>query len=100
MEISIQFVGIPTSDTLETFVRKKLKKLSKKYDWIIRVDVFYKQEKDKKGKGKICEMQLSLYGPRIFAASKEESFEAATDQTIRDLEKQLKKRKKELKPYS
>ena len=100
MEINVQFVKMQTSESMEAFVIKKLNRLAKRYDWIIRVDVFYKKENDPKGKGRICEMQLSLYGPRIFAASNKESFEAATDETIRDLEKQLKKRKKELKPYS
>ncbi|MDJ0646614.1 MAG: ribosome-associated translation inhibitor RaiA [Flavobacteriaceae bacterium] len=100
MEIKIQFVKMPTDDKLEAFTLKKLKRLSKKYDWIINVDVFLKEEKDPKGKGKVCEMQLSLYGPRIFAGSNKESFEAAISETINDLEKQLKRRKKEMKPYS
>ena len=66
----------------------------------MKAEVFYKLEKDPKGKGKICEIQLSLSGPRIFAVSNEESFQEATDETINDIEKQLEKRKKELKPYS
>ena len=100
MEINIQFVKMQTSEHMEAFVTKKLKRLAKKYDWIINVDVFYKLENDPKRKGKICDMQLSLYGPRIFASSNEVTFEEATDKTIKDLEKQLKKRKKEMKPYS
>ena len=99
MEINIQFVKMQTSESMEAFVTKKINKLALKYDWIINVAVFYKIEKDPKGKGKKCEIQLSLQGPRIFASSNRNSFEAATDETIRDLEKQLKKRKKEMKPY-
>jgi len=99
MEINIQFVKIPTSEHMEAFVLKELKKLEKKYNWIIKADVFFKLEKDPKGKGKSCDIQLSLSGPRIFASSNKESFEAATDETIRDLTKQLKKRKSEIKPY-
>lgn len=99
METKIQFVQLPTSESLEAFAIKKLKKLEDQYDWLIRADVFYKEENDAKGKGKICEIRLSLPGPRIFAQSNEESFEAATDETIRDLKIQLKKRKGEMKPY-
>lgn len=99
MEINIQFVKMPTSEHMEAFAIKKLNKLAKKYDWIIKAEVFYKLDKIPKGKGKICEIQLSLPGPRIYASSNEESFEAATDETIRDLERQLKKRKGEMKPY-
>lgn len=99
MEINIQFVKMPTSEFMEDFVVKELHKLAKKYEWLIKADVFYKQEKDPKGKGKICDIQLSLPGPKIFATSNEESFEASTDETIRDLKIQLKKRKGEMKPH-
>ena len=99
MEINIQFVKMQTSESMEAFVTKKLNKLAEKYDWIINTAVFYKLEKDPKGKGKICDIQLSLVGPRIFASSNENSFEAATDKTIDDLEKQLKKRKTDMKPH-
>lgn len=99
MEIKIQFVRIPTNEKVESFAVKKLRKMAEKYEWLIRADVFYKLEPDTTGKGKICEIRLSLPGPRIFAFSDEESFEVATDETIRDLEKQLKKRKSEMKDY-
>jgi len=99
MEVYVQFVKMPTSESMEAFVNRRLEKLAKRYEWIIKADVFYKIENDPKGKGKICNIQLSLPGPQIFATSNEISFEAATDETISDLEKQLKKRKSELKPY-
>lgn len=100
MKIKVQFVKLPTSEHLEAFVLKKLLKLGEKYDWIIGADVFFKQENDPKGKGKICEIKLSHVGSMIFAFSNEKSFEEATAETIRDLEKQLEKRKNEMKPYT
>jgi putative sigma-54 modulation protein len=99
MEIKVQFVRIPTSEHLEEFAIKKLKKLGKRFNWIIKADVFYNLEKDPKGKGKICDIKLSHAGPQIFASSNEVSFEEATDETIRDIEKQLEKLKSEMKPY-
>ena len=100
MDVSVQFVKMDTSEFMEAFAIKKINKLAKRYGDIMKAEVFYKLEKDPKGKGKICEIQLSLSGPRIFAVSNEESFQEATDETINDIEKQLEKRKKELKPYS
>ncbi|AXT58221.1 ribosome-associated translation inhibitor RaiA [Aquimarina sp. MMG015] len=99
MKTNIQFVQMPTSEYMEGYVQEKLEKLYKKYDWIIKSDVFFKKENDPKGNGKICDVELSLSGPKIFATSNEKNFELAVKETISDLEKQLKKRKQEMKPY-
>ncbi|WP_234859309.1 ribosome hibernation-promoting factor, HPF/YfiA family [Aquimarina aquimarini] len=99
MKINIQFVQMPTSETMEEYVQEKLDKLHKKYDWIIKSDVFFKKENDPTGKGKICNIELSLPGPKIHATSNEKNFEMAFKETLSDLEVQLKKRKQEMKPY-
>lgn len=93
MTINFQYLKMPTSDSMNGFVEKRLGKLAEKYDWIIRAEVIFKLENNVYGKGNICEIELSLPGPKIFASSKEESFEAAAKETILDLERQLKKRK-------
>lgn len=100
MKISVQFEKMPTNQSVEALAIKKLQKLNKKFDWIITAKTFYKLENDPKGKGKICRIELSLSGPKIVAFSNEETFEEATDETIRDLEVQLKKRKGEIKPFA
>ncbi len=99
MKTKIQFVQMPTSESMEEFVHQKLDKLYKKYEWIITSDVFFKKENDPKGEGKICDLQLSLPGPKIFATSNEKNFELAFKESLNDVEKQLKKRKQEMKPY-
>ncbi len=99
MTVDIQYVQMPTSEAMSDFVTKKLGKISKKYDWIIKANVFFKLENDPTGKGKICEIQLSAPGPRLFAKSSEDHFEKAAVATLNDLERQLKKRKEIFKPY-
>jgi ribosomal subunit interface protein len=99
MEANIQFVKMPTSEAMESYVQEKLDKLKNKYDWLIYADVYYKLENDSTEKGKICEIELSLVGSKIFASSNEKNFELATKETISDLEKQLEKRKSDMKPY-
>ena len=93
MTISIQYVKMPTSETMDNYVTTRLQKLGKKYNWIINAEVFFKINKDVSGVEKICEVELSVPGPRIFASSKEKNFEMAVKETLTDLEKQLKKRK-------
>jgi len=87
---------MPASKAMNEYVEKKLQKLAEKYEWLIRAEVSFKLENNVYGKGNICEMELSLPGPKIFATSKEATFEAAAKETITDLEMQLKKHKAKL----
>lgn len=91
MTINIQYVKMMTSDSTSLYVTKKLQKLEEHYNWLIKADVFFKKEKDDAEKGKICEIELSLPGPKIFATSNEKNFEMAVKETISDLDVQLKK---------
>ena len=93
MTINIQYVKMLTSESMTEIVSKKLNKLGNKYEWIINANVFFKLENDTAGKGNICEIELSIPGPKIFASSKEKNFELAAKNTISDIEKQLRKRK-------
>jgi putative sigma-54 modulation protein len=99
MKVNIQFVQTAQRKGVEELVNQKLDDLGQKYDWLIGADVFFKEEKDTDGKGKICEIRLSLPGPRIFASSDEDSFENSVAETIRDLEVQLKKRKAQMSTH-
>ncbi len=93
MTIHMQYVQMQESDSLSRIVTRNLQKLSHKYDFVIRADVFFKLGQANDGKDKICEMRLSVPGPRIFAKSTESNFEKAAAETINDLERQLRKRK-------
>lgn len=92
MTVDFQFVKIPVSEALKEYTTKKLQKIETNYNWVIHTEVFFKVENDALGE-KICEMELSLPGPKIYASSKEKNFEMAVKETISDIQKQLKKRK-------
>lgn len=93
MTINIQYEKMPTSDTLSAYVEGRLDKLFVKYSNIIRAEVTFKSKNEVDGKSSICDIELSIPGPRIFATSRETSFEAAAKETVSDLETQLEKRK-------
>ena len=93
MTINIQYVHMLTSEAMNTYVTDKLNKLNKKYDWIISAEVHFEIEHNANENGKICKIELSVPGSRIFAASDESTFENAVKKTLKDLEVQLKKRK-------
>lgn len=93
MTINMQYVRMPESESLSKIVTRNLQKMAHKYQFVIRADVFFKLGQGNDGNDKICEIELSASGPRIFAKSVENNFEKAAAETISDLERQLRKRK-------
>ena len=92
MEVQVQYQKMMTSDSLTQILMKKLEGLEQKYSWLIKANVLFKTENDKTGEGKICEIELSAPGPRIFAKSNTDDFEKSMSKTIDDLKRQLEKR--------
>lgn len=99
MKINIQYVHMATSEAMNTYVTEKLENLFKKYDWVIKAEVHFEIEHNDKVKGKICKIELSAPGPRLFATSNEGNYENAVKETIKELEIQLKKRKQIFQTY-
>ncbi len=100
MDINYQYHDVKASQRLEALVAEKINKLLDKYDFIVRAEVFFKTEKTSDGgKGKICGIQLSAPGPRLFSDANLGSFEAAIAKATDELEIQLKKRKAKMKSH-
>lgn len=99
MTVNFQYVDIDVSETLSAFTEEKLGKLFERYEFLISATVYFKQDDNLHDTGKICNIELSLPGPRIFATSSERNFEVAVRETIADLERQLKKRKEVYKTH-
>ncbi|WP_375323462.1 HPF/RaiA family ribosome-associated protein [Flagellimonas sp. GZD32] len=92
MEVHVQYQKMMTSEAMTELLMKKLESLENKYSWLIKANVLFKTENDKSGQGKICEIELSAPGPRIFAKSNTDDFEKSMSNTVEDLKKQLEKR--------
>lgn len=99
MTVKFQYVNVDVSETLSSFTEEKLSKLFNRYEFLISAEVHFKQEGQDHEKGKICNIELSLPGPRIFATSNEHNYEVAVRETIADLERQIKKRKEVYKTH-
>ncbi|MBO0331327.1 HPF/RaiA family ribosome-associated protein [[Muricauda] lutisoli] len=92
MEVHVQYQKMMTSESLTQLLMKKLEGLENKYSWLIKANVLFKEENYSSGEGKICEIELSAPGPRIFAKSNTDDFEKSMANTIEDLKRQLEKR--------
>ncbi|HZJ19271.1 MAG TPA: HPF/RaiA family ribosome-associated protein [Pricia sp.] len=96
MTLHFQYVHMPPSESLSEIVTRNLRKLSHKYQFIMRGEVTFKLGKGHDGNDKICEIGLSAPGPRLFAKSNSDNFEKAAAETLSDIERQLRKRKEKL----
>ena len=95
MDIIYEYHDVAASERLEGFSKEKLDKLGEKYDMVIRADVFFKEENTASDEtGKICNIRLSLPGPRLFAESSHDNFKSSISESVNELERQLRKRKK------
>ncbi|WP_458625939.1 HPF/RaiA family ribosome-associated protein [Winogradskyella sp. PC D3.3] len=99
MTVNFQYVNIDASETLSALTEEKLEKLANKFEFLISAQVYFKHDEKDHNAGKICNIELSLPGPRIFATSNEKNYEMAMSETINDLTKQLKKRKEVYKTH-
>jgi len=99
MTVNFQYVNVDVSETLSDFAEEKLDKLFNKYEFLISATVRFKKDENFYDKGEICDIELSLPGPRVFATSNEKNYEVAVRETIKDLDRQLKKRKEVYKTY-
>ncbi|WP_027136840.1 ribosome hibernation-promoting factor, HPF/YfiA family [Gaetbulibacter saemankumensis] len=99
MTVNFEYVNVDVSETLNAFTEEKLKKIFNRYEFLISATVHFKIDDKQHETGKICSIELSLPGPRIFATSMERNFEVSVRETISDLERQLKKRKEVYKTH-
>lgn len=99
MTVNFQYVNTDVSPTLSAFTEEKLQKLAEKFEFLISAQVYIKHDDKDHEAGKICNIELSLPGPRLYATSNEHSYELAVSETISDLNRQLKKRKEVFKTY-
>lgn len=99
MQIIYEYHDVSASERLEKIAKEKLENLGTKFDFVHRADVFFKTQNRSDDEEQICDIRLSMPGPRIFASTNAETFEAAIAETIRDLEDQLRKHKEKMKSY-
>lgn len=97
LEFIFEYHDVTASEYLENMVKEKLTHLGDKYGDVIRADVFFKEENTSDVEtGKVCNIRLSLPGPRIFAEASHDNYVSAIAESVNNLEKQLRKRKEKL----
>lgn len=96
MKLQMHSIHFDADQKLVDFIQKKADKLDTFYDRIIDGEVFMRLEKDDDRENKLLEIKLNIPGGQLFAKEKSKSFEAAADEAVESLRRQLKKHKEKL----
>ncbi len=92
MNLQIHSVHFDADIKLLDFIRKKLEKLETFYDRITDGEVFFRLEKGEHSReNKVVEIKLNIPNHSLFAKSQDVSFEAAGDDVVENLRRQILK---------
>lgn len=93
MKVVTHAVHFDADQKLIDFIEKKLAKLEVFFDRIIGVDVFLKLENSGQVKDKIAEVKINIPGAVLVVKEMAQTFEAAIDEAVDILKRQLVKHK-------
>ncbi len=93
MKLQMHSIHFDADEKLTDYIQKKVDKLETFYDSIVDGEVIMRVEKDDKNHNKTIEFKINIPGEQLFVKQKDRTFEAATDQAIESLKRQLKKYK-------
>lgn len=99
MKVNVETPNFAADVKLINFIEKRLSKLETFYDRIIYADVFLKVHKTSDKENKSVEILLSIPGGDLIIKKEAKTFEEGTDECVRSLERQLKKRKHKQRAY-
>ena len=91
MKLQMHSVHFDADHKLTDFIQKRVDKLETFYDGIIDGEVIMKVEPDDHHQTKTIEMKVNIPGDQLFAEKKAGSFEAAANDAVEALRRQLKK---------
>jgi len=89
----MQAVSFRADQKLKLFIEKRVEQLNQFFDRIIHTQVLLKLENSGQIKEKVVELSVHVPGEILFVKSSKMSFEAATDEAIDSLRRQIEKYK-------
>lgn len=100
MQYIFEYHDVEQSDRLEDYTKQKLDKLKDRFQDVIRADVFFKTENTTSNEtGRICNIRLSLPGPRVFTEANNVDFIESINEATSELKRMLTKRKEKFQSH-
>ncbi len=99
MTVNIDQDHYNASPEMIAFVEKKVGKLGNFFERIVQADIILKELSDQGREKYEATARLNVPNDTLFAKSNAESMEAAVDDMMRALERQIKKYKEKMRSY-
>jgi putative sigma-54 modulation protein len=96
MKLQMHSIHFDADYKLIDFIQRKADKLDTYYDRVIDGEVIMKVDKHEKKSNKIVEIKLNVPGKQLFAKNQNDTFEAAADDAVEGLRRQIKKFKEKM----
>jgi putative sigma-54 modulation protein len=96
MKLQMHSIHFDADHKLIDFIQRKADKLDTYYDRVIDGEVIMKVDKNEKKANKIVEIKLNVPGKQLFAKNQNDTFEAAADDAVEGLRRQIKKFKEKM----
>ena len=96
MNIIIKSINFKTGRALEAFVRKKVNKLFRQFNTIIRADVSLRKGESKNPQNRLCEIRLVVPGYDHFVKKSSGAFQKSVLQSVAVLAEILRRNKTRL----
>jgi len=96
MKLQMHSIHFDADRKLIDFIQRKADKLDTFYDQIIDGEVFMRLDNNERNENKIVEIKMNVPGKQFFAKNQADSFEAATDEAVEGLRRQIKKYKEKV----
>lgn len=97
MKVQTRAIHFSADQKLVMFIQKKLQKLEQFFDGIVTTEVVMKLENTGKVKDKIVEVRVKVPGNMIITKETHKTFEAAIDNSLNSLKRQLIKHKERIR---
>jgi putative sigma-54 modulation protein len=97
MKVVIQSIKFDADKKLLDFVTKKVEKLDKFFDGIVKYNIMLKLGNSTEQENKRVEIKVVIPGNDLFAERKCKTFEEATRQCVEALKQQVKKAKEKMR---
>lgn len=96
MKLQMHSIHFDADQKLIDFIQKRADKLDTFFDRIVDGEVFLRLDNNEKNENKIVEIKMNVPGKTLFAKHQSDSFEAATDEAVEALRRQIKKFKEKV----